>query len=242
MSTPRVFVHHDQITKETVTITGSDVNYLKNVLRLKEGAEVLVLDGKSKVYATRIASLSKDKIICTIIELRSHKSEPTFKVTIAQGIPKAKKMDLIIEKGTELGMYAAIPMLCERSIPLPQEEKLDRWRRIAKEAAEQCGRLVVPQVHKIMRFEDVLKLEKEYDLALIPWEAEKENSLRKILSSLPHPPQKILILIGPEGGFSAQEIETAKAQGFIPVTLGRRILRTETVALSMLSMFMYAYD
>ncbi|MCX5751698.1 MAG: 16S rRNA (uracil(1498)-N(3))-methyltransferase [Candidatus Saganbacteria bacterium] len=217
MSAPRVFVHHDQIGKEKAEITGSDVNHLKNVLRL-------------------------DKIICKIIGLRSHKSEPSFKITIAQGIPKAKKMDLIIEKGTELGVSAIIPTLCERSIPKPQADKLERWKRIAKEAAEQCGRLVVPQIHPITKFEDVLNLKEEYDLALIPWEIEKENSLKKVLTNLPHPPQKVLILIGPEGGFGSIEVERAKEKGFTPITLGNRILRTETVALSILSMFMYAYD
>jgi 16S rRNA (uracil1498-N3)-methyltransferase len=242
MSTPRVFLPHDQITKEKAEIRGSDVNYLKNVLRLKEGEEVLVLDGKSRMYATRIESIEKDRIICKIIELRSYKSETPFKITIAQGLPKAKKMDLIIEKGTELGVSAIIPTICERSVPKPQGNKLERWRRIAKEAAEQCGRLVVPQIHPIVKFEEILRLKGEYDLALIPWEIEKERSLKKVLTALPTPPQKVLILIGPEGGFSSKEVEEAEKKGFLPITLGNRILRTETVALSILSMFMYAYD
>ena len=246
MNLPHIFVSQNQISKEKVEIIGSDVNYLKNVMRLETGAEVLVLDGKGKIYATKIKEISNKKIVCNIIETRSPKSDCLPEITIAQALPKAKKMDLIIEKGTELGAFTFIPFQAERSIPNfdkdKAKEKIARWQRIAKEAAEQCGRLTVPHIETIANLESIGNLAKEYDLALIPWELEKEKTLKKVVATLPSKPKKILILIGPEGGFSNQEVSLAKEKGFKSITLGKRILRTETASLALLSMLMYAYD
>jgi 16S rRNA (uracil1498-N3)-methyltransferase len=228
----RFFVAKDQIP----VITGSDAHHIKAVLRLQAGDQLELLDGSGKIYQARIADIKKDRILCEILSTRGEKSEAKVKVTLAQCLPKAKKMDLIIQKCTELGADKIIPALSERSIA--RGEKLERWKKIAKESAEQCGRSSIPEIHPLTRFEDVLKLKKDYDLALIPWELEKETSLKKALTT--YRPNHLLILIGPEGGFSRKEVDLAQSAGFIPVSLGQRILRTETVGMAMLSMINFA--
>ena len=147
-------------------------------------------------------------------------------------------MDFIVQKCTELGVSEIIPVVSERSVA--KGEKSGRWQKIAKEAAEQSGRALIPKISALTDFKSLLKKKNEFDLALIPWELEKTNKLKAILQN--SSPKNIIILIGPEGGFSSQEIEQAKAAGFIPVSLGKRILRAETAGLAILSMIMYELD
>lgn len=229
----RFFVPQDQIPN----ITGSDVHQIKDVLRMKAGDKLELLDGSGKVYLAKIISLTNEKIITEIITTAQNTDQNKVAVTLAQCLPKAKKMDLIIQKCTELGVSKIIPTLSERSIA--KGEKLERWKKIAKEAAEQSGRSTIPEISNLIKFEDLLKLRKDYDLALIPWELEKENSLKKVLSILP---RALLIIIGPEGGFSQKEIDQAKEAGFTSISLGKRILRTETAGMAILAMLSYEYD
>lgn len=233
----RFFVPKDQIP----IVTGSDAHQIKDVLRLKVGDKLELLDGTGKVYISKIVEIKQDKIICKILEHRSQNTEHKVQVTIAQCLPKAKKMDLIIQKCTELGVHKITPTLSERSIA--KGEKLDRWKKIAKEAAEQSGRSTIPEIFTLTKFEDVLKLKKDYDLALIPWELEKEKTLKQILTTaLPSPCTTILILIGPEGGFSQKEIGLAKNAGFTSISLGQRILRTETAGMAIMAMLTYELE
>jgi len=238
----RIFVPKEQIP----IITGSDIHQIKDVLRLKVGNEIELLDGSGKVYLAKIKSITNEKIITEIISTSQNTGENKIKVTLAQCLPKAKKMDLIIQKCTELGVHRIIPVLSERSIA--KGEKLERWKKIAKEAAEQSGRSTMPEISNLTNFEDLLKLRKDYDLALIPWELEKEKSLKSLLTTQPPCPElcrganNLLIIIGPEGGFSAAEINLAKESGFTPVSLGKRILRTETAGMAILAMLSYEYD
>lgn len=230
----RIFVSQDQLP----TITGSDVHYIKDVLRLGAGDELELLDGTGKVYLSKIIDIKQDKVICEILESRQQKAEHRTQVAIAQCLPKAKKMSLIIQKCTELGVSRIIPTLSERSIA--KGDKHERWLKIAKEAAEQSGRSTIPQIDQLTEFEDVLKTAKDFDLALIPWELEKSISLKKHftnnrISGSPN----ILVMIGPEGGFSQQEVEAARNAGFTSITLGPNILRTETAGLAMLAMISY---
>lgn len=219
-------------------IAGSDVHYLRDVLRAKVNDPIELLDGTGKIYEAKISKIEKGKIVCIIISSRQQESEPSVKVTLAQALPKARKMDFIIEKCTELGIERIIPMLTERTVG--KSAKLDRWRKIAKEAAEQSGRAVIPEVLPPMKLEEVLKLKNQFDLALIPWELEKERTLKQSLQSPILPPfPHILVLIGPEGGFSQKEIELAREAGFIPISLGKRILRTETAGMAVISAVMY---
>lgn len=233
----RFFVDKDQVP----TITGSDVHHIKDVLRMKAGDKLELLDGTGKIYSAKILQITNEKIICKVISSRQDESEPKVKITLAQCLPKAKKMDLIIQKCSELGAHKIIPTLSERSIA--KGEKLDRWKKIAKEAAEQSSRSSIPEITSLTKFEDVLKLKNEYDLALIPWELEKSNSLKKHLTDNRLTGYSdILIIIGPEGGFSQKEIELAKKAGFISVSLGKRILRTETAGMAILSILMYELE
>lgn len=243
----RFFVPKDQVP----VITGSDVHHIKDVLRMKVGDQLELLDGTGEIYKSKIVEMKKDKIICEILEHRAQNSELRTQVAIAQGLPKAKKMDFIIQKCAELGANKIIPMLTERSVA--KSEKLDRWRKIAKEAAEQSGRAIIPEILPLIKFEEVLKMKNQFDLALISWELEKGKSLKSVLrnfpitqspnSQIPIPPSpNLLILIGPEGGFSSQEIKLAKKAGFISVSLGKRILRSETAGLAVLAAIMYELE
>jgi 16S rRNA (uracil1498-N3)-methyltransferase len=231
---PRLFVPKDQLP----FITGSDVHYLKDVLRVKPSDELEIIDGSGTVYSAIVSSIHKDKIKLEIINSAKSEAELKTKIILAQSLPKSKKMDFIVQKCTELGVSEIIPVVSERSVA--KGEKSGRWQKIAKEAAEQSGRALIPKISALTDFQSLLKKKNEFDLALIPWELEKTNKLKAILQN--SSPKNIIILIGPEGGFSSQEIEQAKAAGFIPVSLGKRILRAETAGLAILSMIMYELD
>ncbi|MFC1568378.1 RsmE family RNA methyltransferase [Candidatus Margulisiibacteriota bacterium] len=245
----RFFVNQDQ----PATITGSDAHQIKNVLRLKVGDELELLDGTGEVYTAKIATIEKDKVSCEVLEHRAPldsargklNTELRTQVTLAQCLPKARKMDLIIQKCTELGVAKIIPTLSERAIA--KGEKLPRWKKLAKEAAEQSGRASIPEISPLTKFKDVLKLKDQYDLALIPWELERETTLKKILTTyLPAgkagQPNHLLIIIGPEGGFSRPEIELARQAGFQSISLGKTILRTETAGLAIMAMLNYHFN
>lgn len=232
---PRFFVPKDQIPE----ITGSDAHQIKNVLRMQKGDTLEILDGAGAVHQAKITDIRAGKVICEITSSASQDNEFKVKITIAQCLPKGKKMDLIIQKCTELGADKIIPVLSERSIA--KADKLERWQKIAKEAAEQSGRSTIPEVTPLMHFDEVLKLMVNYDLALIPWELEKEKNLKSLWSEVCGL-RSVVILVGPEGGFSHQEIEQAKAAGFKPISLGKNILRTETAGMAILAMLSYAFS
>jgi 16S rRNA (uracil1498-N3)-methyltransferase len=242
---PRIFVSFERINDNIALIDGSDVNYLKNVLRLKAGDEVIVMDSKSKEYASKILTMEKDLIKAELVAEKHPKSESKVKVTIAQGIPKNPKMDLIVQKATELGAVRIIPVKAERSVVkiLKEKEKskVDRWQKIAKEAAEQSGRLIIPFVEETKDIKDLLKLRGDFDKCIMLWEMEKERTIKTFLKENCGI-KSLLVLIGPEGGFSHKEAELAKEHGFITVTIGSRILRTETASLAVLSMIDYEFE
>jgi len=242
---PRVFVGFDKIMNNTALIEGSDVNYLKNVLRLKEGDKVSIMDSKSKEYSSKITSMKKDRITVKFVAEKYPKSESKVKLTIAQGIPKNPKMDLIVQKATELGVLRIIPVKTERSIVKieggKEERKINRWQKIAKEASEQSGRLIIPLVEQSRSLKEVLRSCNDFDKCIILWEMEKENTIKKFLQENKGI-KDLLVLIGPEGGFSHDEVELAKNRGFIPVTIGSRILRTETASIAILSMINYEFE
>jgi len=231
---PRFFVSQDTLPN----ITGSDVHHIKNVLRLKPGETIELCDGLGKVYQAKILDVDNNQVNCQIVSEIQTKAEPIVKVTLAQCLPKSKKMDLIIQKTTELGVTKIIPVLAERSVS--KADKISRWQKIAREAAEQSGRAIIPEVAETTSLKQLLAQAKNFDLALIPWELEKENNLKKVL--LNKTPKSILVAIGPEGGFSQNEIQQAKEAGFVTITLGSRILRTETAGFSLLAALNYHFD
>lgn len=231
---PRFFVSQDTFPN----ITGSDVHHIKNVLRLKPGETIELCDGLGKVYEAKILDMDNNQVNCRIISETQTNAEPAVKVTLAQCLPKGKKMDLIVQKATELGATKIIPVLAERSVS--KAYKISRWQKIAREAAEQSGRAIIPEVQETTSLKQLLAQAKNFDLALIPWELEKDNNLKKVL--LNKTPKSILVVIGPEGGFSQSEINQAKEVGFKPISLGPRILRTETAGLATLASINYHFD
>jgi len=245
VASQRVFVTTEQIQNNRVSIVGSDVHYIAHVLRLKPGDAIDILDDRQRVYATVIEKMEKGRIYCTVKELRNLKSEPFIKVTIAQGIPKGKKMDQIIRQTTELGVHAIIPMHTERSIPKldgeKREEKRARWQKIAKEAAEQSGRLLFPSISLPQKFSEVLARAGDFSAAILFWEGAEKTTLKHYLQSIDQP-SSILIIIGPEGGFSRAEVEEVRAAQIPAITIGRRVLRTETAPIVALAMILYALE
>lgn len=245
MGNPRVFIPSEQVRDNVIHILGSDVHYIRDVLRLKPNDPLEVLDDKKRVYATTIQKIDQDKISCTLVEMRNLKSEPGIQVTIAQGIPKGHKLDQVVRQGTEIGMHGLIPMFTERSIPKWSKEKsLDkqnRWQRIAKEAAEQSGRLMIPTITPPLPFADVIIKSKDYSATLFLSESEDDLTLKAAMQRSGKM-DSLLLIIGPEGGFSSGETNTARSMGISTISIGRRILRTETAPIAALAMIFYEIE
>ncbi len=241
----RFFVPKDAIKQNKATLSGSDVHQIRDVLRLSEGSDIELLDGTGNIYAAKIKKLKKDEASCDIISYRESKSEPNIQITVIQSLPKGPKMDMIVQKMTEIGAHKIIPVISERTIVKLSEEKEEkkvlRWQKIAKEASEQSARGIIPHVEEIKTFEKAIEDAKNYDLALIPWEMEDKATLKNTLNKNKKA-GNIVIAIGPEGGFSKDEIEKAKKAGFISISLGKRILRTETAGIVVLAEILYEFE
>jgi 16S rRNA (uracil1498-N3)-methyltransferase len=235
----RFFVSPNQINEGLVRITGPDVKHIATVLRLGRGSVLTILDGRGKSYAAVIQELGRDEVVCAINQELPATPACPVKVTLVQGIPKGDKMDLIIQKGTELGVSRVIPLLCRRTVVKLAGDRVlrkrERWQRIALEAAKQCRRPDVPEVAEPAELDQVLGGLPVNCTALIPWEEENNDSLKELLDNN-NVAEEIYIFIGPEGGFTAEEVDEARAAGVRPVTLGPRILRTETAGIAVLTM------
>ena len=244
----KFFVKKNQIINNEINIIGDDVNHIKNVLRYNISDPLIVCDEEGKNYDCEITSINKDSIICQIISEIESNAESSIKISIFQGIPKFDKMELIIQKSVELGAYDFYPTSMKRCIvKLNQDlinKKVERWQKISEVASKQSGRDIIPQVYNPISIDDVISKIDEFDLFIIPYEKESEISLKDILkknqyNDIIKGDFKIGILIGPEGGIDDFEIERLRNTNAKVVTLGKRILRTETVALSMISIIMY---
>lgn len=241
---PRFFVSPEQVRSGRVTITGPDVIHIVKVLRLGPGDTLTVLDGRGKVYEAVIVQTGREAVICAVVS-ESYAGGPSpVRITLVQGLPKGDKMDLIVQKATELGVYRLIPLVCERSVVKLTGDKphrrRERWQRIAIEAAKQCRRPDVPEVLPPTQWEDILAGIPDNTTAVIPWEEENLESLKKFLGE-GGSRGDFYVFIGPEGGFTLAEIELARSHGIRPVTLGPRILRTETAGLVVLSIILYQF-
>ena len=243
------FVQPTQINidDKRVTILGSDVNHIRNVLRMKIGEEIAVSNGQDgKEYRCGILSLEEDCVLCELRFVKEDGVELPSKVYLFQGLPKADKMELIIQKAVELGVYQVIPVAAKRCVVKLDDKKarskIARWQSIAEAAAKQSKRGIIPKVTEVMSFRDAVKLAADMEVRLIPYElAEGMDRTKEIISAL-QPGQDVAVFIGPEGGFEESEIREAVAQGMEPITLGRRILRTETAGLTVLSWIMYQLE
>jgi len=241
----RFFVKKENIFKDGITIEGEDVQHISRVLRLKEGDEITLCDQHGTDYHVTIEYITKNSIRTTIIDKEPSKGEPSIEVVLYQGIPKSTKMDLIIQKCTEMGITRVVPVVTARTIVKLESEKdeakkVARWTKIAEEAAKQSKRGIVPQIEMPMNLDQALKDSKSLDLVLIPYELEVETSVKAALHG--KTPKGVGFFVGPEGGFDTFEIDKAKQSNLVPVTLGNRIMRTETAGFAMLTCIMYEYD
>lgn len=240
----RIFVNKENISATGIIITGSDVRYIVNVLRKNKGDSLIVLDGSNKEYLTEIDSINRDKISCKIIKENRTEDKINIDITLVQAIPKHNKMDLIVEKATELGVSTIIPIKTERTIYSRTSEvstnKIARWRRIAKESSEQCGRCRLPFVENVTDFDAILGKTKNYDLAVMPWELETEVNIKDILRRTGKK-KKIIVIIGAEGGFSLTEVNKARDNNISIVSLGQLVLRVETAAIITLGVINYEW-
>ena len=240
---PRFFVPQGNITDDEIKITSGDAAHISRVLRLKAGDEITVCDGRGFDYTAKIREIGAGEIICSVTEKRVSGSEPPVRATLYQGIPKGSKMDYIIQKTTELGVSAIVPVAMARCVSRIEDKKtetkkLDRWQKIAKEAAQQSQRGIVPRIYPVMTFGEAVLAMKESDLYFAPYECEDTRGLKAALTSAADP-ETVSFIIGPEGGFDLSEIEKLKAEKIPTVTLGPRILRTETAGEAVLAMMMY---
>ena len=248
---PKFFVKDNQIKDNKILITGQDVNHIANVLRLKENDELCICNvDKEENYNCTISNINKDIIECEIvskIKKTEEMKETNINITIFQGIPKAEKMELIIQKCTELGVKEITPVKMEHCVVKLDGKnaikKIERWQKIAESAAKQSGRDNICKINNVLNIENVCNLIQNYDILLVPYENEKTNSFKKVLKLLEVKDNSlsIAIVIGPEGGFSQKEIELLEGNGGNIITLGKRILRTETVAIAMASSIMYEF-
>lgn len=243
------FVEPHQINEsdKSVIIVGSDVNHIKNVLRMKPGEEIAVSNGEDgKEYRCGILSLEEDCIVCELRFVKEDGVELPSKVYLFQGLPKADKMELIIQKAVELGVYEIIPVATRRCVVKLDDKKakskIVRWQGIAEAAAKQSKRAIVPKIADVMTFGEAIRFAADMDVKMIPYElAEGMAKTKEVIDKLA-PGQSIAIFIGPEGGFEQSEVDKALEMGIEPLTLGKRILRTETAGFTVLSWIMYALE
>ena len=240
---PKFFVTQDKITENQIIIDTEDVAHISRVLRLGIGDHVTVCDSQGTDYEAEIAEMKQKQIVCSITEKRASESEPNIKVTLFQGLPKASKMEYIIQKTTELGISEIVPVKLSRCVvkidnDKDERKKLDRWQKISEAAAKQSGRGIVPQISEIMTLDEVIKSSKEFDLFFVPYECEEQKTLKEVLLSRSDI-KTVGFIIGPEGGFDPAETEKLHESGIDTVTLGKRILRTETAGEAVLAMTMY---
>lgn len=241
----RYFVHPDQLLADKLVIRGDDVHHIVKVLRGKPGDELIACDGQGHCVRARIVRLDAQEVEAEVVESLVEQRELPIHVSIAQGLPKGDKLEWIIQKGTELGMAALQPFCSERTIvkwdAKKEAKKLERWQKIAKEAAEQAHRSRVPRIAAPVGFAELLAAAKRHTVCAIAYEQEQTTPLRTILQRMV-PGDSLCVLIGPEGGFTAAEVAQAEQAGIVPISLGPRILRTETASQYVLAAVSYHFE
>jgi len=221
------------IGKETIILPKEESHHIRNVLRKNPNDRISVTDGKGNLYKVQIDKLTDRGITGRILERESYTADSDCEISIAQAVPKGSRMDFFVEKATELGVNEIIPIHTKRS--LFPNDKRERWQRVAISAIKQSERLFLPRIEPLSSYEDVLRRVNGYDITIIAWERAKDRRLKGLLNDK----QKILAFVGPEGGFTDDEIEEAQASGAIPITLGDNILRSETAGIALITMILY---
>ena len=235
----RFFAPSDAISGNKIKLTGSDVNHIRNVLRLREGDEILICDGKGWEYTCAIFSIEAGFVEARIEEETPSLSELPSRITLYQGLPKSDKMDLIVQKAVELGVYRIVPVDTARTVVRLDDKKeasrLRRWNSISESAAKQSGRAFIPEVTGVMDFKRAVEEASASDVVLIPYElAEGMEDTKAVIKGI-RPGESVAVFIGPEGGFERTEVSSAVEKGAVVLTLGRRTLRTETAGMFVLS-------
>jgi len=240
----RFFLDREIILSDNPTLTGPDVKHIRTVLRLKPGEEIFLFDGKGSEYRARITASTPKTIILSVLERFPSISESPVEITIGQGLLKAKKMDRIVRQVTELGIYALIPLLAKRSVPRPRPErwaeKEQRWETIAQESLKQCGRSQMPCLEPPTSFKELVAVSRTHDLKIIFHEGNPGEESNLYLND-PRDVRSVLALIGPEGGFTPNEVQMALEGGFVSVSLGPRILKADTAVVAVCAVLQYAF-
>jgi 16S rRNA (uracil1498-N3)-methyltransferase len=236
---PRFPINPGQIKNETATITGQNYRHIVNVLRLRPGSKLTLFGQDGIEYEGEITEINRREVKILIKGSKRPETESTLNITLLQGIPKGDKMDWIVEKSTELGVRTIIPVITGRS-QVRESRKIQRWQRIADESIKQCVRFRAPRILQSMEFIEAIKLNDHSGLKLIFYE-KSQNKLRNQIKIVSQGIDGITLLIGPEGGFSEEEVRLAIDEGFIPVGLGPRILRTETAGIVALSILQFLF-
>ena len=239
----RFFVDESQILQDEIVIMGPDVNHIKNVLRMKPGEIILISNGQDREYKCVLESIGNDEVKAKIEDVNGPARELPIKVTLFQALPKGDKMETVIQKMVELGVYEIVPVSTKRCIVKLDDKKAvaktKRWNAIAESAAKQSKRGIVPQVAMPTSYKNALEQAKKMNMLLIPYEeAENMAHTREVISDI-KPGMSVGIFIGPEGGFAPEEVEQAMEAGAYEITLGKRILRTETAGMALMSVLMF---
>ena len=240
---PRFYVPQPRIVDEILTIEGDEVKHIRRVLRLRPGDEVIVFDSTAREYEGVIVEESPVSVRVRIQNARLCQKESPVEITLAQSLLKGEKMDYLVQKSTELGITEIAPFFSSRSVPLLEKStgvsRHRRWERIAVEASKQCGRGTIPKIFPIKDYSDMLQGVTPGSVRLLLWEREGE-SLKRMLKKR-EGKAEIFFIVGPEGGLSSEEVEEAKREGFIPINLGKRVLKSETAGICLLSILQYEF-
>lgn len=240
----RFYISEEQIQEDEICIQGSDVNHIRNVLRLEVGDWVVACDGRDRDYVSRIHEIEKELVRLHVEKVQPTGTELPVRITLFQGIPKKDKMEFIIQKSVELGVYEIVPVMMKRCVVKLGDEKKakkkqERWQSIAEAAAKQCDRGIIPVVHEPVTMEEAIDMAKKLDYNMIPYELQDGIDYSREIVAHACSQDSVGIFIGPEGGFEADEVARAVACGMEAITLGKRILRTETAGMALLSIMMF---
>lgn len=242
----RFFTTTDNIGDKTIRITDKqDIQHIVKVLRLREGDKIDISDSVKWEYETEISYIDKEYVEAVILDKQKFTNEPFTKVTLFQGVPKQGKMELIIQKTVELGIYEIIPVFTDRSVVTDNgkfSKKIERWQKVSDEAVKQCKRGIIPNIGEDITFKQMLTLLAGFDLVLFPYENEDNRTIKDALRGLDYKPETVAIIIGPEGGFLDKEADSLRELNTQCVTLGKTTLRTETAGMAALAMVMYELE
>ncbi|MCI9476762.1 16S rRNA (uracil(1498)-N(3))-methyltransferase [Anaerovoracaceae bacterium 41-7] len=242
----KIFTDAANIEESLIRITDKgDIRHMIKVMRMKEGDMLDVSDSTEWEYQAEILSIDEDLVLLSVLDKQKFAREPRLQVTLFQGVPKAGKMETIIQKCVELGVSSVVPVFMDRTVVVEKgnfAKKLERWQKVADEAVKQCKRGVIPSVCQQIKFAEIGEQLAEFDLVLFPYENEENYSIKDCLRGLSENPQSVAIVIGPEGGFSDKEAALMKEWNTSCVTLGKTILRTETAGMAALAMTMYELE